>query len=627
MIVILAIAFVVVKKQKQAKQRLAKQEIQRQMELIKSEYAEAKKKGVDNSEIERLAAEAKLAFEKGDYVKVNEILKNISGILKNAKDAVSTPQITPPIDLSDKHLQPSDTVYFLDRAWFKNGFYDAAELVKERVKELDFTVLWIGGISDKDTTLGKMIDLNSPGLKELIDTAHKNNLRVMVGFTPGLMSPNKDAFTTYLNWIISTDISQIKKVYDYSIDYDNFREYDGKKFFSVLDNKQKARLEKELGMSYADVAKKVRGKTCVNSEECLKLSTALNYPIIGHIDGDRVYLRNYPSHGWGLATDTSNPDVVKYYADYTKELMDFGFDGVYIDTNADTYDKKLVEGDHSKLKLVEGVRKTIDAANPKGFIITSHNTRCMDYMYAADHSGECPPVFEPYIDSFFNEQLFGKLKFMTLSTGEIPSSMNPNTYGFQGGYLKDMLANKISSADAVDYIRSTTDGVSRLNFIEEWPGIARVNLVFPEKNEAMLAFLLTVKGTPQIVGGEECGFTYPGILRKQYDWETCDKGILDLHAKLLGIRKNHPALQFGDIKNVWKSGDNIYAYSRSYGNETVIVVINFSDKVASVTLNLPFKSGIIISDDLNDEEFTVSDQSSFNISVPSYGSRILTIKK
>ena len=141
----------------------------------------------------------------------------------------------------------------------------------------------------------------------------------------------------------------------------------------------------------------------------------------------------------------------------------------------------------------------------------------------------------------------------------------------------------------------------------------------------------TLPGIPFIQTGQEIGakndWFRSGNLNPQVDWNGGDYGLSDFYKKVLNIRNASDALKYGDIKNIWRSGDNVIAYSRTYENETIIVVINFSGKQTTSTLNLPFKSGTILSDEISSEELTVINPSNFKISVPPYGSRILTIKK
>ena len=97
--------------------------------------------------------------------------------------------------------------------------------------------------------------------------------------------------------------------------------------------------------------------------------------------------------------------------------------------------------------------------------------------------------------------------------------------------------------------------------------------------------------------------------------------------KVLNIRNRSNALKYGTIENVWKSGDSTYAYLREYENESVIVVINFLNKQATSTLNLSFlQKGTALYDELNNETLIVDEPSSFEISIPKYGARILILK-
>ena len=97
--------------------------------------------------------------------------------------------------------------------------------------------------------------------------------------------------------------------------------------------------------------------------------------------------------------------------------------------------------------------------------------------------------------------------------------------------------------------------------------------------------------------------------------------------KVLNIRNSNNALKYGSISNAGKLGDNTYAYLRSYEDEKVIVVINFLNKTATSTLNLSFlPKGTVLYDELNGEIFNVNEPGNFKISIPKYGSRILTLK-
>ncbi len=119
---------------------------------------------------------------------------------------------------------------------------------------------------------------------------------------------------------------------------------------------------------------------------------------------------------------------------------------------------------------------------------------------------------------------------------------------------------------------------------------------------------MTMPGAPMIYYGDEAGMwggddpdcrkpmVWPG---KQYEPESADPldrkretdsvsfnaGLFDWYKSLIGIRRGHLALSRGDL-NFFLIDDKQHtlAYSRTAGNETIIVVLNNSgDKTTSVT--------------------------------------------
>ncbi|MCB0636347.1 MAG: alpha-glucosidase C-terminal domain-containing protein, partial [Lewinella sp.] len=50
-------------------------------------------------------------------------------------------------------------------------------------------------------------------------------------------------------------------------------------------------------------------------------------------------------------------------------------------------------------------------------------------------------------------------------------------------------------------------------------------------------------------------------------------------------RKDRPALVYGAYQMVWPAHEQLYAYTRTLGDEQLLVVLNFSD--TAVTVELP----------------------------------------
>ncbi|WP_374188365.1 alpha-amylase family glycosyl hydrolase [Asticcacaulis biprosthecium] len=76
------------------------------------------------------------------------------------------------------------------------------------------------------------------------------------------------------------------------------------------------------------------------------------------------------------------------------------------------------------------------------------------------------------------------------------------------------------------------------------------------------------------------------------DAQTGDpSSILEFYRAVYSVRKAHPVLATGTFKLLSKAGDPVLAFSRTDANETVVVAINVSDTVQSVTVDTGVKNG------------------------------------
>jgi hypothetical protein len=186
--------------------------------------------------------------------------------------------------------------------------------------------------------------------------------------------------------------------------------------------------------------------------------------------------------------------------------------------------------------------------------------------------------------------------------------------------------SKINSEELVNWINTQYEehvlyGRERFRFIRNWNYYLPQHYTFVAWDPwyySTVTLVSTIPGIPKVSDFELFGdywFTSnPPEERRAY-WK-----------KVLGIRNNSSALKYGTIENVWKSGDDTYAYLREYEDEKAIVVINFLDKKATSYLDLSFlPEGTVLYDELNDKRFVVDTPENFKISVPKYGSRILVL--
>jgi len=313
------------------------------------------------------------------------------------------------------------------------------------------------------------------------------------------------------------------------------------------------------------------------------------YEFAGEIFGDKIMVRYFPIAGWGPAVDLGNPEVIKYFTQIAEYYVkEYDIDGWRIDAPANNYNPKVFPGDHSSAKLLISMRDAVKKIKPDAVFMS-----------------------EP-----------GLPKKVTVEA----------VYAGIGRLLPSLAEDKMTSEGFVNKLTERITASSRTPaFLLESHDLLRINKIYPQLNKNLLVMISTLPGVPFIQTGQEIGeikdWFKTGKANPEVDWNGGDYNLRAFYKKVFKIRNNSNALKYGDIKNVWKSGDNTYAYSRTYENETIVVVINFNGKQAESVLNLPFPKGTWLIDELSGETFTVSDPANFKISVPAYGSRILIIKR
>ncbi|MDF2153894.1 maltodextrin glucosidase [Vibrio sp. CAU 1672] len=132
--------------------------------------------------------------------------------------------------------------------------------------------------------------------------------------------------------------------------------------------------------------------------------------------------------------------------------------------------------------------------------------------------------------------------------------------------------------------------LSQLNQLDSHDTARFLTLVGGDKAKVQLALalLMTYVGTPCIYYGSEVGLE--GGLdpdnRRCFPWEkVATSGWLEIYKQWIAIRKQHPALQSGSFQ--WLScSDHYCAYARQLGDQTVVVVLNFSNRDTDVELPL-----------------------------------------
>ena len=205
-------------------------------------------------------------------------------------------------------------------------------------------------------------------------------------------------------------------------------------------------------------------------------------------------------------------------------------------------------------------------------------------------------------------------------------------YEFAALLANNILQNPLTSAQLVEWIRHQPigDGGDRFRMIRNANGTELPIIQFVSLSKSYYPAVIlasTIPGVPKLTDYELFG-------NKEYD-DTHDitpintpESRREQWKNVLNIRNSNNALKYGDIKNVWKSGEKIFAYSRNYEGDAVVVAINFNGKDTVSYLDLSFlKKGNTLHDKLSSEVLTVDSPQDFQISIPAYGSRILILNQ
>ncbi|MFH1048188.1 MAG: alpha-amylase family glycosyl hydrolase [Patescibacteria group bacterium] len=574
LIAILAIAVIAIK-QKRAVQNpeITKQELLQKYQTLKTQYEQAKASGVDVSKVERLGKEAKAAYDKGDYKTARELLDKALEILKSEKIPALANKSWPyegPIYETHPHYYPNHS--------FKEITAQIPEMKDLGVKTIYMLPIWKHEPPPPKGTpyyygfVYHVLDYykispefgTEEDLKELINTIHKHNMKIIFDLTSGAAAEESIPY----KWVHTISLSKLKEM-GLKLEYTT-----NKGINYVYSNRGE---EGVLGGMYKGMFKA---------------------DFLGRIDGDEVKVFTYPIPGFGLAIDRANPGVIEYFTKaaeyYVKE---FDIDGWRIDAPLNNWNPKIIPGDHSSVELLRNAKRAINKI--KSDAVFFSESPSIEIPPLGPHSPEELP--DPVLDEICEA-----------------------SYSYS---LSRNLVTAKTSEQLIDFLTGEKiwHNRARARFVETHD-TARINEKAPKLNKPLLVLISTIPGVSMIQAGQEIGATNAYLSDAPVDWAKGDYGLRNFYKKVFGIRNNNNPLKYGTIENVWKSGDNIYAYSRTYENETVIVVINFNGKQVESVLDIPFPNGTRLKDELNGEIFTVSDSANFKITVPAYGSRILTVK-
>jgi glycosidase len=153
-----------------------------------------------------------------------------------------------------------------------------------------------------------------------------------------------------------------------------------------------------------------------------------------------------------------------------------------------------------------------------------------------------------------------------------------------------------------------------------------------EKAKLYYAYMNTIPGLPVIYYGSEFGMTGASdpdnrrMMRFGNELNSFERKMLEDVRKIINIRKNHPALRFGDFLTLY-ADENIYAFIRSDMNERILVVINKSLEEQKLSIKLPEVYYINSISDLLSAQTIMALKGLFEFRIAGSGYRIFRLGK
>ena len=113
-----------------------------------------------------------------------------------------------------------------------------------------------------------------------------------------------------------------------------------------------------------------------------------------------------------------------------------------------------------------------------------------------------------------------------------------------------------------------------------------------DKEKQAVLFQMTYPGIPCVYYGDEIGMEggRDPDNRRGFDWTQVksNNDTLNFYKKVIALRNQHPCLRGGDFETVVKDdAKGIYAFKRTYGKESALVVFNRSDSAQIVSFTDP----------------------------------------
>ena len=148
----------------------------------------------------------------------------------------------------------------------------------------------------------------------------------------------------------------------------------------------------------------------------------------------------------------------------------------------------------------------------------------------------------------------------------------------------------------------------------------------PEKYALAATLLFSYVGVPCVYYGSELALegSHDPDNRRCMPWDKVDANpTLALFQALIAVRKQHPALQYGDYVPLVHD-DNSFVFARTLGDEVIVAAFNVSKQNQIVSIPLwKLTKPVFVLTDLLDKHALPVEGESMQITLPAMGARLL----
>jgi neopullulanase len=265
--------------------------------------------------------------------------------------------------------------------------------------------------------------------------------------------------------------------------------------------------------------------------------------------------------------NTHTPAVRKFLFEVAEHWIQFGIDGWRLDVPADIDDDSFWQE----------FRYRVHKVNPQAYIVGEiwHEAQRWlqgDQFDAVMNYEVTKPILAffpgPYLDLRVLHQ-------------------QSNYHGIQGAIDAHEFANRI---DHNLQLYKPDITYSQFNLLDSHDTPRFLSCASGNKDSLRLAwlFLFSYPGAPCIYYGDEVGVDgeQDPDCRKSFPWEAGKRAhnLLTYVKEVIALRKQHPALRYGDYKRLW-SANGIYAFSRSHEGETLVIALNTFESPQQAEVN------------------------------------------